>query len=329
MPKISVIVPVYKVEKYLNRCVESILNQTFKDFELILVDDGSPDSCPAICDEYVAKYECIHVIHKENGGLSDARNFGIEWTFNNSDSEYITFIDSDDWVHGRFLEILYSSCVENGVKISSCGINCVKEKVKDIELNDVSGVVGSAESLFDSYKGAGFSINIACGKLYRKELWQSVRFPFGRFHEDAFTTYKLLFQCEKVSFTDKKLYYYFQNEDSIMHKESIEKIIDNLDAYEEQIKFFKLNHYNKLVKEFVLEYLTVLLLTTERNYKNKKYFKVLCSRKNKIFRLYKKEVNIPRIYFSCADELNTFRSKLKLIHYYIFYKVIKKSDTKK
>ena len=101
---VSVIVPVYKVEKYLRRCIDSILNQTFTGFNLILVDDGSPDNCGLICDEYAEKDNRIHVIHKKNGGLSDARNAGLEWYFEHSDSKWLTFIDSDDWIHPRYLE---------------------------------------------------------------------------------------------------------------------------------------------------------------------------------------------------------------------------------
>ena len=108
---ISVIVPVYKVEKYIHRCIDSILAQTFSDFELILVDDGSPDNCGRICDEYALKDNRIHVIHKENGGLSDARNAGIDWAFEHSDSEWITFIDSDDWVHKKYLESLINGAI--------------------------------------------------------------------------------------------------------------------------------------------------------------------------------------------------------------------------
>lgn len=106
MAKISVVVPVYNVEKYLCRCVDSILAQTFSDFELILVDDGSPDKCGAICDEYTKKDSRVYVIHKENGGLSDSRNVGIKWAIENSDSEWIAFIDSDDWIYEKYLEIL-------------------------------------------------------------------------------------------------------------------------------------------------------------------------------------------------------------------------------
>ena len=120
MPVISVIVPVYNVEKYLHRCVDSILAQTFTDFELILVDDGSPDNCGKICDEYAEKDSRIHVIHKVNGGLSDARNAGIDWAFANSNSEWVTFIDSDDWVDKYYLEYLYNSILTHKTKLAVC-----------------------------------------------------------------------------------------------------------------------------------------------------------------------------------------------------------------
>ena len=121
MAQISVIVPVYKVEPYLRRCVDSILAQTFTDFELILVDDGSPDNCGAICEEYEKKDSRVHVIHQENEGLSAARNAGIEWVFANSNSEWLNFVDSDDWVHPQMLERLYHAVLEHNVKVSICG----------------------------------------------------------------------------------------------------------------------------------------------------------------------------------------------------------------
>ena len=121
MPQISVIVPVYKVEPYLRRCVDSILAQTFTDFELILVDDGSPDNSGAICDEYAQKDARVHVIHQENGGLSAARNAGIDWVFAHSDSQWLTFVDSDDWVHPEYLERLYHAVLEHNVRRFSEG----------------------------------------------------------------------------------------------------------------------------------------------------------------------------------------------------------------
>ena len=119
MPMISVVVPVYKVEHYLHRCVDSILNQSYSDFELILVDDGSPDNCGMICDEYAAKDARIHVIHQQNGGLSAARNTGIDWLCENSDSKWLTFIDSDDWIHKDYLKILLEQAIKSGSRVSA------------------------------------------------------------------------------------------------------------------------------------------------------------------------------------------------------------------
>lgn len=120
-PLLSIIVPVYNTEKYLNRCIDSILAQTFMDFELILVDDGSPDNCGAICDENAAKDSRVHVIHQENCGQSAARNAGIDWVFAHSDSKWISLVDSDDWVHPQMLERLYHAVLEHNVKVSICG----------------------------------------------------------------------------------------------------------------------------------------------------------------------------------------------------------------
>ena len=112
MPLISVIVPIYKVKEYLNRCVDSILSQTFTSFELVLVDDGSPDECGEICDDYAIKDDRIIVIHQSNKGLSEARNTGIDWAMKNSDSEWLTFVDSDDWIHPDYLRLLYDSAIK-------------------------------------------------------------------------------------------------------------------------------------------------------------------------------------------------------------------------
>ena len=127
MPTISVIVPVYKVEKYIHRCVDSILEQTYADFELILVDDGSPDNCGAICDEYATQDSRVVVIHQENGGLSAARNAGIDWAFTNSDSQWISFVDSDDWVHPEYLERLLDVAVSRSADMTFCMLTAFSE----------------------------------------------------------------------------------------------------------------------------------------------------------------------------------------------------------
>lgn len=237
MPRISVIVPVYKVEKYIHRCVDSILAQTFTDFELILVDDGSPDNCPAICDEYAAKDSRIHVIHQENGGLSAARNAGIDWVFSNSDSEWISFVDSDDWIRERYLELLYDAVVENGVSISVCSF---KESTAQPESYDIfSEVDFEILTPEDLYCNPKMNAIPTCGKLYFKKLWGDVRFPVGKIHEDRFTTHKLLFKTTKVAWTSEELYTYTINPDSITHSSWSPKRLDDIEAVEEQLRFFK------------------------------------------------------------------------------------------
>ena len=237
MPEISVIVPVYKVEKYLCRCIDSILAQTFTDFELILVDDGSPDKCGEICEEYAKKDQRVHVIHQENGGLSAARNTGIDWAFANSDSEWITFIDSDDWVHLEYLELLYKTATVLKVKISITGFEVVEAENQMVE--------GVQVATFQQYKPDAFWLHnretatIACAKLYFRELLRNIRYPLGKINEDEFTTYKLLFACEEIAFISPKLYFYRQRSGSIMKSEWTIKRLDAIDAFKEQFEYFQ------------------------------------------------------------------------------------------
>lgn len=235
MPKISVIVPVYKVEQYLNRCIDSILNQTHKDFELVLVDDGSPDNCGKICDEYAKKDSRIHVIHKKNGGLSDARNFGIDYAFL-TDSEYITFIDSDDYVSEKYLEVLLNLLVEYKVEISSCSFMQFSGEICEAVNKESQVFCDTAENLGKEFK---LNLSIACARLYKKQLFNKIRFPFGKLFEDERTTYKLLFGCEKVVSTTERLYYYFINPNGIMNTDwKLEKRLDQMHAFLEKLDFF-------------------------------------------------------------------------------------------
>ena len=236
MSKISIIVPVYNVELYLHRCIDSILAQTFTDFELILVDDGSPDNCGKICDEYAEKDSCIHVIHKENGGLSDARNAGIDWAFANSDSEWIAFIDSDDWIHPKYLEALYNAVKETGCEISICGYEETtgdSPKVDDINLQ---AVTVSTEDFFCEHN---VNAVVAWGKLYKKGLFQEIRYPVGKLHEDEFTTYKLLFQYENCAFVNQPMYFYYKNTDSITKSVWTPKRLHSIEALTECVFFFE------------------------------------------------------------------------------------------
>lgn len=236
MSMISVIVPVYNVESYITRCVESVLAQTFTDFDLILVDDGSPDNCGTICDKYAAKDRRIHVIHKENGGLSDARNAGIDWAFAESNSEWLTFIDSDDWVHTKYLEGLLAAIITTGCEISICSYLETKGNTQYVYDYRINAKVVNTETFFIER-----TVNavISCAKLYKKELFSQIRYPVGRLHEDEFTTYKLLFCYNHIAYVDAPLYYYYVNHESITKSMWSPQKLDGVDAAEEQLDFFK------------------------------------------------------------------------------------------
>ena len=236
MPQISVIIPVYNVEPYLHRCIDSILAQTFTDFELILVDDGSPDNSGAICDEYAAKDRRIHVIHQENGGPSAARNAGIDWAFANSESQWLSFIDSDDWVHPCFLEYLYRALKEKKTDISICSLKRVSEKTAF----ETVEYPGSLEFKWaDFYVQRGALAVGPCNKLYAKPLFLKMRYPVNKLHEDDSLTHKILYQAQSVSFIDMELYYYFINDSGITGSPFSPKRMDLFEALEDQIRFAK------------------------------------------------------------------------------------------
>lgn len=231
MPIISIIVPVYKVEDHLNRCVESVLAQTFSDFELILVDDGSPDGCPVLCDHWATQDTRIRVIHKENGGLSDARNVGFEA----SQGEWITFIDSDDYVHPAMIQALYDAVQAYGVKVSACGfVRTGGEPLEDSQ--DLTAKLWSAE---DYYLQQYVVATVACCKLYHRSV--VLPYPKGKLHEDEFVTYRILFDSERIAVLDAALYGYYQNPLGIMRSAQLhtKKALDKHDALLEQFLFMR------------------------------------------------------------------------------------------
>ena len=279
MPTISVIVPVYKVESYINRCVDSILAQTYTDFELILVDDGSPDRCGEICDEYAEKDERVHVIHQENGGLSAARNAGIDWAFANSNSDWLSFIDSDDWVHPQFLETLHDSAVEFQTSISSCAFS----KVKGIDDADNSwkechAYIISSE---DEYTQNGRWIYAyVWNKLYKKELWNDVRYPVGRDWEDTVTSYKVIFAVQNIAKTDCELYFYFVNPQGIVYREWTPKKLDHLWAIDEALRNREIAERPEVKRLFLRQRLFTLQEQIQQinesnqiSHREKRYFK--------------------------------------------------------
>lgn len=253
MAEISVIVPVYKVEKFLHRCVDSILGQTFRDFELILVDDGSPDSCGEICEAYAAKDSRIHVIHQQNGGLSAARNTGIDWVMAESHSHWLAFVDSDDWVHPQFLQQLYAAAEQTCCKISVCGFFRTEGEPLP-EGEDFSIQVMTADDYYCGSVHDGVTA-VAWNKLYHRSLFKKLRYPIGKLHEDEFTTYKAVYQAVKIGVTNARLYAYYQNPAGIMRSEWNPRRMHVLEAFEEQITFAQEQGKDRLLKKTVLSYI--------------------------------------------------------------------------
>ena len=215
-PLISIIVPIFKVEEYLKDCVDSILNQTYRNLEIILVDDGSPDNCGIICDEYALKDNRILVIHKENGGLSDARNAGLDVC----KGEYISFIDSDDFVHPQFIEILYQNLVEHDADISFCDYVRFKKNDK-LHTNDENPLVikifEGNQMITNLYDVNWYPKNVVVwNKVYKKEVFKNIRYPRGFNHEDELIFTDLYSKDLKVVYASKKLLYYRIREESIM-----------------------------------------------------------------------------------------------------------------
>ena len=264
MPEISVIVPVYRVEPYLRRCVDSILSQTFTDFELILVDDGSPDNCGTICDEYALKDSRVRVIHKQNGGLSDARNAGIDI----AKGEFLSFIDSDDLVAPEYLNKLYCSIKSSAAEISICNMLPFKDgsnpQIEEQNSNDSKRIISGRDACLSIYRMDGTVPIMAWGKLYKSSLFRGIRYPVGLIHEDDATTPKLLYQANRVAQIGDKLYLYRSRADSIMSQPFSAKRFDCLSAVDSCIMFFKHNQDDELVQlakrtQLVMQSKTVLM----------------------------------------------------------------------
>ena len=231
------VVPIYNTEKYLKRCINSIVYQTESRFELVLVNDGSSDSCVQICEDYAKNDSRIVIINQENQGLSVARNIGLEYK---SDCKYITFIDSDDWVHPQYLEILLETA-----ETTKCGVVIASHVKVDQELQftKLDGIIPFIYSPEECYCLASISTTPVWGKLYRSELFNDLRFPVGKIHEDYYITWKILFKLKKIAVIDIPMYFYFKNPNGIMHNYSMKKHMDLFPAIEEKIDFFHLEKY--------------------------------------------------------------------------------------
>ena len=301
-PKISIVVPIYKVEKYIHKCIDSILAQTFTDFELILVDDGSPDNCGKICDEYAMKDSRIKVIHKKNGGLSDARNAGIDTAI----GEYIGFVDSDDYIESDMYKDLYEVIINNDADISITGIKEVNEEGRVI-YKYLPEKIDFSELLKQAY---------ACNKLFKRNLFleNNLYFQNNRHYEDIELIPKLIAKSNKIVGVNKLAYNYLKRGNSITSVKD-EKILDNLWAYT-QIKDYLIDEgiYDSYKIEF----------DKGIQYFKQFYLNILCEGDTKfIIKNYKTILR----YFDKIDKLTCYEIVLfvaKHFNIYIRYKIPKK-----
>ena len=267
---VSVIVPIYKVEKYMHRCVDSIINQTYKKIEIILVDDGSPDSCGKICDEYAEKDNRIKVIHKENGGLSDARNAGIDIAKGN----YLTFIDSDDYVTEDYVEFLLNLLKESDADMSVCKHTIVYNDSKYIDTGTKKYYLAEPRQILEMLLYSDDFDVSTWAKLYKKELFCNIRFPKDRLFEDSATTYKLIDLCKKIAFKSESKYFYVIRDDSITTKEFNSKKFDLIKSTEEMVTYIE-KKYSDLKKgcerRLMYSYLSTLMNLAEVDKKSENY----------------------------------------------------------
>lgn len=233
---ISIIVPVYNVSKYLEKCIESLVNQTYKNLEIILVDDGSTDNSLAICHKYSGIDSRIKVLHKENGGLSSARNAALDIL----EGEYLMFVDSDDWIDVEMIHKLYSELKNRNADIAICNFERTSNENNKIDnrSNEAILEMTSIEALRNLYSdNIEVQMITSWCKLYKSNLFKQIRFPEGKIHEDEFTTYRLYSKSEKIIYLDEKLYYYRITPGSIMNSKFNLKRLDILEAFNERMHF--------------------------------------------------------------------------------------------
>ena len=239
---VSVIIPIYNVESYLQRCVDSVLSQTYQNLEIILVDDGSPDRCGEICDIYAKNDSRIKVIHKENGGLSEARNAALDICT----GEYISFVDSDDYVSTDFVETLLHANQLYHTKLAICGIikidesgHCYVDYAPSNAEKNVSGIE-MAETVWRP---------AACNKLYHRSLFEGIRYPVGKLYEDLFVYHDILAQVDSISFTGNNSYYYFDRHNSIMNKQYDVRNLDLIEGLDLRIQKLREMKYDGIANQ--------------------------------------------------------------------------------
>lgn len=241
---ISVIVPVYKVEKYLSTCIDSIISQTYRNLEIILVADDSQDRCPEICDKYLELDSRVKVIHKKNEGLSSARNAGLKI----AKGEYITFVDSDDYISKDMIKVLYDICFNYHVLLSQC--NFIRDgRFEDINVNNIKvNILSKNQCFLNLFDTDGMAFCASWGKLYHKSLFENIFFPYGKSHEDIYTSHQFFEKAGKIGYIPNGLYYYRQRNDSLMAEEKRKPSLEEVKANMVRGNYLRKNGYLEAYK---------------------------------------------------------------------------------
>ncbi|MEE1035337.1 MAG: glycosyltransferase family 2 protein [Agathobacter sp.] len=279
MEKISVIVPVYNMENYLEKCLNSIVRQTYSDLEIIIIDDGSKDNSSIIYNKFKRQDSRILIIKKSNGGLSDARNFGII----NSTGKYICFIDSDDYVEADYIEKMYNAIKKYNADICCCG-KIIEKKGKKIYANVNSEFLVNSVDALKLYLQKKEIDNSAWDKLYKRDLFKDVEFPVGRYYEDIGTIYKLFIASNNIVHIKNPLYHYVIREESISHEKYSEKQLDSLYMTKTAVKDITMI-YPQLT-EYATAYYALELLTTLRRIYHSLGKKEIYTKYNSVFEEY-------------------------------------------
>ncbi len=257
-PLISVIVPVYNVEKYIRRCLESIVKQSYQNLEIIVVDDGSTDNSGNICDDIASEDSRITVIHQKNLGLAGARNTGLDIY----KGEYVCFIDSDDYIHPEYVSYLYKLCIDNDCKMAICdSISASDDSTYGKFDSKSEPTIYTGKELLDMFYGDMHGvIVVAWDKLIHRSCIGSSRFPQGLIHEDESSTFRFIYNAEKIAYTPNQLYSYFTRADSITAVAFSMKNLDILKAYEYRLDFFKEQKETDLYNREYSYYLSAILI---------------------------------------------------------------------
>ena len=312
---ISVIVPIFNSEKYLDECINSIVCQTYANIEILLVDDGSEDSSKIICKKWEDRDERVRLITQKNGGVAKARNTGIE----NSKGALLLMVDSDDYIAPNMIESLYNGYLCTEADIVICDYEQGIDREYSFSVNDSDFRVFDFETIMKRVYADGHDalrFISPWGKLYNADLFASIRYPEGKIFEDIYVTHQLLQKARKVAVVDQKYVYYYRHDDSIMHRPFHLGKLDYLDALKERIGFFQSNGYSQLEKDAYEEYLHSLIWEYSRVrdiLHDKEAKKEICNRFREV---YKEGYGSERYPQETATFLKTFNTNPELIVWY-------------